>query len=86
VFKTYYEKYMMLVGVLGQSVFYVQAFHIFHHESASDVSFLAFSLGLISVASWFIYGVLLKNSVLIIANAVAIVGASSVLIAILMYG
>ena len=81
-----YEKYMLVIGILGQSVFYVQAAAIFINCSAKDVSLLGFSLGLISVASWLIYGILIKNKVLIISNSVAVLGAILVIAGVLIYG
>ncbi len=82
----YYEKYMMVVGVLGQLLFYVQAIKIFTTRSAGDVSIIGFLLGFISVSSWLVYGILIKNKVLIIANAVAVIGALLVIVGILIHG
>ena len=82
----FYEKYMFIVGTLGQLLFYTQGIKIFANKSASDVSLLGFSLGLISVTSWLIYGVLIKNKVLIISNAFAVIGALFVVIGILIHG
>ena len=84
-FKCYYEKYMYIVGILGQMVFYAQAYTIFYNKSAVDVSLLGFFTGFISVASWLFYGVLIKNRPLIIANIVATIGAVLVLIGIFLY-
>ena len=82
----YYEKYMFVVGTLGQLLFYTQGLKIFMNKSASDVSLLGFSLGLISVASWLVYGVLIKNKVLIISNTFAVIGALFVVTGILIHG
>jgi MtN3 and saliva related transmembrane protein len=85
-FLSYYEKYMMCMGVLGQLLFYVQGVKIFVSKSANDVSIVGFALGLISVSSWLLYGILIKNRVLIIANAFAVVGALFVIVGILIHG
>ncbi len=77
---------MLSMGVLGQFLFYVQGIKIFVTKSASDVSLIGFSLGLISVSSWLLYGVLIKNKVLILANVFAVVGALFVIIGILIHG
>jgi MtN3 and saliva related transmembrane protein len=82
----YYEKYMFLIGILGQTLFYAQAFKIFTTGSAEDLSLCGFSLGLISVTSWLIYGLFLKNRVLIIANIFAVCGALFVVTGIFLYG
>jgi|SRR5579871_1415636 len=81
----YYEKYMLAVGILGQLLFYTQGIKIFMTKSANDVSILGFLFGLISVTSWLIYGILIKNKVLVYANAVAVIGAVFVIIGILIY-
>jgi len=85
-FLSYYEKYMLTVGILGQLLFYTQAVKIFMTKSANDVSILGFLFGLISVLSWFFYGILIKNKVLVIANAFAVIGAVFVIIGVLIHG
>ena len=82
----YYEKYMLIVGVLGQLLFYTQGIKIFLTQSANDVSLLGFLFGLISVSSWLIYGILIKNRVLIVANIFAVVGAVFVIVGVLIHG
>lgn len=82
----YYEKYMFAMGILGQGVFYFQGFKIFQNQSAQDVSFSGFLFGLISVTSWMVYGILIKNKVLVGVNIVAILGALFVLLGICIHG
>lgn len=84
-FKELYKKYMILVGVLGQFVFYGQFYQIIINESAKDVSLSGFISGLVSVSSWLIYGIMQKDKPLIIANTVATVGALLTVLAILIY-
>jgi MtN3 and saliva related transmembrane protein len=85
-FRLLYGYYMIFIGVFGQLVFFAQAHKIFITKSASDVSMLGFVAGLISVTSWLIYGIMLKDRPLIIANAVACSGAIAVLIGVVIYG
>lgn len=82
---TYYERYMLWIGILGQLLFFTQGTKIFLTQSANDVSLIGFLLGLISVSSWLIYGILIKNRALILANVFAVVGALFVIIGILLY-
>lgn len=82
----FYEKYMLAVGILGQLLFYTQGIKIFATKSANDVSILGFSFGLISVASWLVYGILINNKVLVIANVFAVVGALFVITGVLIHG
>lgn len=77
---------MSFIGIVGQLVFYAQGIKIFQTKSAKDVSILAFIFGLISVTSWFIYGFVIRDRPLIIANFVAIMGAFFVLSGIYLYG
>lgn len=74
------------MGVLGQFLFYVQGFKVFTTKSAGDLSLTGFLLGLLSVTSWLVYGIMIKNKVLIVANAFAVVGALLVVVGILIHG
>ena len=85
-FKKFYGHYMIFIGIFGQLVFYAQAYKIFTTSCAKDVSKIGFIAGFVSVTSWFIYGIILKDFPLIIANAVALVGALLVLIGLGLYG
>lgn len=83
--KKIYEKYMLFIGGIGSLIFYLQAIKIFHEHNAAAVSLPAFIMGLISVASWAIYGVTIKNRILFISNVLATIGALLVVIGILFY-
>ena len=76
------EKMMMIVGIIGQTLFYFQAYKIYTPASAKDVSVLGFSFALFSLACWLLYGLVIKNKVLIIVNTFAVIGATLTLIAI----
>ena len=77
---------MTVVGTAGQALFFFQAYKIFTNHSASDVSFHGFLAGLVSVTSWLIYGIWIKNTPLIMANLAACIGALLVIVGIVMYG
>ena len=81
----FYEKYMLIVGAGGSLIFYLQALEIFNEKSAGSISFPAFMIGLISVFSWMIYGIRIKDRVLFISNLLATIGALLVIIAISLY-
>jgi MtN3 and saliva related transmembrane protein len=83
--KKFFKAYMIFIGIFGQLVFFAQAYKIYATRSASDVSLLGFSTGLLSVTSWLIYGVVIKDVPLVVANTVACVGALTVVVGILMY-
>ncbi|AIL13153.1 hypothetical protein IM40_05970 [Candidatus Paracaedimonas acanthamoebae] len=82
-FLKYYEKYMLYMGIGGQSLFYLQAIKIFLTGNAQGVSLSGFTIALISLISWLIYGVLIKDKVLIRVNIIAVLGAILTLSAIL---
>jgi MtN3 and saliva related transmembrane protein len=80
-----YSRYMFVVGIGGNLLFYLQAWEIFATRSARDVSLAAFLVGLWAVSSWFVYGLMLRDKVIIAANIVAIVGCLSVITGKLIY-
>lgn len=82
----FFQPYMMAVGIGGNGFFYVQAYEVFRTQSAKDVSLLAFAVALWAVSSWLVYGLLLRNQVIIWANVVAVIGASLVIIGKFLYG
>jgi len=81
-----YEKYMYFIGLAGQLIFYIQAYEIFALKDAGNVSLAAFTFGFLSVSSWLIYGLFLKNRVLVVANTFAVIGAGLAITGILLYG
>jgi MtN3 and saliva related transmembrane protein len=70
------EQLMILIGISGQSLFYFQAYKIYSIGSANDVSTIGFSFALFSLVAWLLYGLLIKNKVLILVNAFAVIGAT----------
>ena len=81
-----YARYMFVVGIGGNLLFYLQAWEIFATQHARDVSLSAFLVGLWAVSSWFIYGLFQRDKVIIAANIVAIVGCALVITGKLIYG
>lgn len=84
-FLKYYEKYMNLIGPIGNLMFYIQAYKIFSLKSAAAISIFAFVLSMLGLSSWLYYGILLKNKPLIITNFVGVLGAVLVLLGALIY-
>lgn len=85
-FRKAYSRYMFVVGIGGNLIFYIQAWQIFTSQQARDVSLSAFVIAFWAVASWFGYGLMLRNPVLVIANIFAMVGAALVVAGKLAYG
>ncbi len=84
--RRWFERYMFVVGVGGNVFFYIQAWQIFDTKSAKDVSLVAFAVALWAVMSWFAYGLVLRNYVLIAANIVGTIGAALVVAGCLYHG
>lgn len=84
-FFKFYENYMKIIGPLGNLMFYMQAYKIFNTKTAVSISIEGFSLSVIGMGSWLLYGIFLKNKPLIIANIVGVTGAILVLVGTLFY-
>ena len=85
IFLEYYAKFMMVVGTLGQAFFYMQAYKIFTTKSADNLSLEGFLIPCFSLTAWLVYGLLVRDKVVILANVVGVIGAVSVVVAILKY-
>ena len=84
-FHFYFDKYMTFAGILGQYLFYAQAYKIFTTKSAKDLSLDGFLVIMISTLSWLVYGIIHKSTPIIAAQIVAIIGMIMVVIGILLY-
>ena len=62
-------------GVIASLAYFVQAAKIWKNKSARDVSLITFIAFSIVITLWLLYGILLNNMPLIIANSVGIIGA-----------
>lgn len=82
----WYKSYMLVAGVLGSIVPYVQAIEIFVSGSAENVSILAYILITIAMASWLLYGIFLKDIPMLVANSVGVAGCLFCIASILIYG
>ncbi|MCZ6902135.1 MAG: SemiSWEET family transporter [Rickettsia endosymbiont of Ixodes persulcatus] len=81
----YYEYYIMIVGILGQSMHYIQAYKIFSTQSAEDISMPAYLICLFLLISWLIYGIIKKAKALIYAEILGMVGCSTIIIGTYIY-
>ncbi|HSW75579.1 MAG TPA: SemiSWEET family transporter [Candidatus Saccharimonadales bacterium] len=81
----YYQHYMYLMGFGGHLIFVFQAYKIWQTQSSVDVSLFGFLSCFWAVCSWFVYGLLINNSVLIRVNAFGICAGIICLAMILAY-
>lgn len=82
----YYQHYMYLMGFAGHFVFVLQAFKIWQTKCSSDVSLSAFFVCFWATCSWFLYGLLIDNPVLIRVNIFGIIAGVVCLGMIMAYG
>jgi MtN3 and saliva related transmembrane protein len=73
------RKYMLFVAVAGNAIFYIQGIKIILNESAKDVSPWAFGASFWAVSSWFVYGLFMRDKIIVLANIIAMIGAAFVL-------
>ena len=76
-----YDAYMTIVGIFGQSLFFLQALKIWKNKSAKDVSLLGFGIATLSLLSWLVFGLLHRSRVVVVVNAVGLAGAFLVCLA-----
>jgi MtN3 and saliva related transmembrane protein len=79
----YYANYMSAMGIIVHTLFIFQTYTIVKNHSSKDVSLLGFSIALLSIASWLIYGILKKDKVLIRVNIFGLVVSTVCLVTIL---
>lgn len=81
----FFENYMKIAGPLGNVMFYLQAYKIFASGDSCSISIPAFLLGFAACTSWLIYGIMIRNTPLILSNIVGSSGAFLVLLGTAIY-
>jgi MtN3 and saliva related transmembrane protein len=81
----HYQRYMYVVGFVGQLIFVFQAYKIWQMRSSVDVSLVGFLCAYLSTLSWSIYGFLIDNKVVARANAFGALAGTVCLAMILLY-
>ena len=83
---SYYRLWMLYIITWLANIFlYIQLFTIVSDKSSKGISLPAYIIFLVSGISWFIYGFLLKDVVLLISNIIKLVGVIALIIIILKY-
>jgi MtN3 and saliva related transmembrane protein len=83
--KYIFTVYMSWIVNLGQSMHYIQAWKIFTTKSAADVSLYSYVICLILLIHWLVYGIAIKDKVIIFAETLGIIGVLLVIYGILIY-
>lgn len=84
-FRQIYELYMVFIGSAAPISAFAQAYKTFTTQSANDLSMVANIVGLVTIISWLVYGIILRNPPLIISNIFGSIGAVVVIIGIILY-
>ena len=71
----------MAAALLTTAAFAPQAIQAWRSRSTRDVSLAMFSMMVAGIALWLVYGILIDDLPLILANAVTLVLAGSILVA-----
>lgn len=74
-----------IVGVVMSLGYYPQAYKIWKLKSASEISFINYLILSVGTLVWFIYGLLLKDIIIMISFAVGVIGSWLVLFLMLRY-
>lgn len=83
--KYIFTMYMSWVVNLGQSMHYIQAWKIFTTKSAEDISLIAYIICLVLLIHWLIYGIVIKDKVIILAETLGVIGAILVIFGTVLY-
>jgi len=76
---------MVIIGTVSQAMHYIQAWKIFATKSASDVSLAAYIISFFCLINWMMYGIIISSKPLIYAEIAGLIGATSVIIGVILY-
>lgn len=74
------EKFMILISIIGNFAFYVQAFKTYYYKDAASLSFISYLISFVTITLWLSYGIYIKNIPLIIGNILGFIGSLIILI------
>jgi MtN3 and saliva related transmembrane protein len=79
------DAYINFICVVGNLIYYIQAYKIFSLKSAHAVSFTAFLVSFLATASWLFYGIVKKITPLIVSCIIGLIGIFMVLVTTVIY-
>ena len=80
-----FEVFVTAVGIIMSLGYFPQAYKIYKSKSARNVSFINYIILSIGTLTWLVYGILLKDVVIIISFVVGVIGSWLVLLLLLKY-
>jgi len=69
-----------IFGVIGGCANFPQAYKIFKRKSAGDISIVTYLIIFISIILWTLYGIELRNPIIVIPNIFAFISVDAVII------
>ncbi len=84
-FARWFKRFMFVPGVGGNFVPLIQAMRVFAEHDSKAQSLEGWLVALFCLCCWLMYGVVLKDKVLIIANIVGVINVIILIIGIMMY-
>ena len=75
-----FKFFVTIMGVVMSLGYFPQAYKIWENESATSVSISTFIIFSIGTLTWLIYGLLIKDPVIILGFGIGVIGSWSVLI------
>ena len=74
-----------IFGSLLAIAYFPQVYKIYKRKSVEDISIIMFGTALPALIIWLLYGLSINNTALIIANIIAVIGCSTIIIQYMIY-
>jgi uncharacterized protein with PQ loop repeat len=81
----YFKIFVTIMGVIMSLGYYPQAYKIWKNKSAVNISIPAFVIFSLGTLTWFIYGFIINDRVIMLSFVIGVIGAWAVLILSLIY-
>lgn len=85
IFLNYLEKYMILIVILNSIYFYFQAYKMYQDKNSENIPIFGVLIEVFVSINLILYGLIIKNKVIITAGIVNLIGSGSVLFLYLLY-
>jgi len=85
VFISFIKVFTIIMGVALSLGYFPQAYKVYKNKSSKDISLLAFVVFSLGTLTWFIYGLVFNDLIIILGFAFGVIGSWLVLILSLIY-
>ena len=80
-----FKIFVTIMGVAMSLGYYAQAYRIFKNKNSVNISIPAFIIFSLGTLTWLVYGILIRDFVIIFGFGMGVIGSLSVLILALVY-